>query len=236
MDIYLVPAGRCRYELYCEAEDHPPADGPGASSGWRHRLARRFQDGMTALEEYRRLRLSKVAAGGPRTRSQRVRDRALGWVAERIAGQRLLWLLRNQTDVTTRHPDDCPASDADRIMRDELRRDGRRHLFWMAVDTLIYLASLPLTPIPGPNLLSLYFSFRAIGHLLSWMGARHGLRRVRWHFVASAPLTDLRRLPSLAPADREALARDVAARLALRHLDIFVERMALAGQAGSRGN
>ena len=229
MEIFLVPSGRHRYELYCEAEDNPAPRDPGTRSGWRRRLAQRFHEGLAALEAYRRQRLSRVAVAGSRTRPQRVRDRALGWLAERIAEQRLLWLLRNETTATARHPDDCPARDAERFVRDALRHDGRRHLAWMTIDAIVYLASLPLTPIPGPNVLALYFSFRAIGHLLSWMGARHGLQRVRWEFVACAPLTELRRLASLAPADRTALARDVASRLALRHLDVFVERMSLAG-------
>jgi hypothetical protein len=91
------------------------------------------------------------------------------------------------------------------------------------------VASLPLTPIPGPNVLALYFSFRAIGHLLSWLGARNGLRRVEWTYAASRPLADLRRLPALRADDQAALAREVAARLNLRHLDTFLARIALAG-------
>ena len=96
-------------------------------------------------------------------------------LAERVAEQRLLWFLRSERAVTAHHPDDMPADDAERWVRSELRRDSLRHLVWMFVDGGIYLASLPLTPIPGPNVLSLYFSFRAIGHFLSWLGARHGL-------------------------------------------------------------
>jgi hypothetical protein len=122
-----------------------------------------------------------------------------------------------------------PADDAERWVRSELRRDSRRHLFWMFVDAGIYLASLPLTPIPGPNVLSLYFSFRAIGHFLSWGGAINGLRRVSWAYRPSGPLAELRRLPGLKPDGQTALARRVASQLNLRHLDRFIARMALAG-------
>jgi hypothetical protein len=228
MDIYLVPLGPHRGELYCESDDRQPPAGAGGRPGWR-RLVRRFRDGLTALEAERRTRLSRASAAESRTRAQRLRDRAMGWLSERIAEQRLLWLLRSETVVTAYYPDDFTAGDADRGVRGGLRRDRRRHLVWMIVDALVYVASLPLTPIPGPNVLALYFSFRAIGHLLSWRGARQGLSRVRWQFVASAPLTDLRRLETLTGAGREALARDVAMRLELRHLDTFVERIALAG-------
>jgi hypothetical protein len=229
MDIYLVPAGRRRYELYCEVEDRRPAEDGGGRPGWRAALSRQFHRGLAFLESERRERLARKAAAAERTRMQRLRDRVLGWLAERVAEQRLLWFLRGEHGVTAYHPDDVTAADADRGVRGELRRDGRRHLAWMVVDALVYLASLPLTPIPGPNILALYFSFRAIGHLLSWMGARHGLRRVGWTYVASGPLAELRRLPRLSAGERSALARDVAARLHLRHLDTFLARLALAG-------
>jgi len=228
MDIYLVPAGRNHYGLYCEVEDRRPPGESDASPGWRAAFSRHFHRGLAFLESERRGRLAKAAAAERRTVLQRVRDRALGWLAERVAEQRLLWFLRRERLVTAHHPDDMPADDAERWVRSELRRDSRRHLFWMFVDGGIYLASLPLTPIPGPNILSLYFSFRAIGHFLSWGGALNGLRNVQWTYAASAPLAELRRLPGMKPAEQAALAREIASRLNLRHLDHFIARMALA--------
>jgi hypothetical protein len=206
MDIYLVPAGRHRYGLYCEVEDRRQGSEEDMRSGWRAELSRQFHRGLAYLEAERRERL-----------------------AERVAEQRLLWFLRSERDVTAHHPEDMPADDAERWVRNELRRDRLRHLVWMLVDAGIYLASLPLTPIPGPNVLALYFSFRAIGHFLSWLGARHGLRHVTWTYKASGPLAELRRLPGMKPADQSALAREIASRLDLRHLEQFLARMALAG-------
>jgi len=229
MDIYLVPAGRHHYGLYCEVEDRRQASLDDTRQAWRAAISRHFHRGLAYLEEERRGRLAKATAAERRTYVQRVRDRLLGWLAERVAEQRLLWFLRSERSVTAHHPDDMREDDAERWVRSELRRDSRRHLFWMFVDGGIYLASLPLTPIPGPNVLSLYFSFRAIGHFLSWGGARNGLRHVDWRYSASRPLADLRRLPGLRPADQAALAREVGSRLNLRHLDRFISRMALAG-------
>jgi len=229
MDIFLLPAVRRRYELYCEVEDHHLAAGAGERPGWRAALSRQFHHVLAYLEAERRERLRRAAARERRTRLLRVRDRLLGWLAERVAEQRLLWFLRSEVAVTAHHPDDMPSSDAARFLRTELRQDSRRHVFWMIVDAGVYVASLPLTPIPGPNVLALYFSFRAIGHLLSWLGARNGLRRVEWTYAASRPLADLRRLPALRADDQAALAREVAARLNLRHLDTFLARIALAG-------
>jgi len=229
MNIYLVPVGLDRYELYCEVDNHHPADGGETARGWRQRASQGFHRALAYVESERRQRLARASAAESRTRGQRVRDRVIGWLAERVAEQRLLWHLRNQIAVTAHHPDDLSPSDAEDVVRRSLRGDSRRHLVWMLVDAFIYLASLPLTPIPGPNVLALYFSFRAVGHLLSWMGARHGLRRVQWRYAACAPLTMLRQVPMMNPSSREALAREVAAQLTLRHLDTFVERIALAG-------
>jgi len=229
MDIYLVPAGRSHYGLYCEVEERRQGAARETRSGWRAAISRHFHRGLAFLEEERRGRLEKAASAARRTYPQRIRDRALGWLAERVAEQRLLWFLRSEQAATAHHPDDMPADDAERWVRSELRRDSRRHLLWMFVDAGIYVASLPLTPIPGPNVLSLYFSFRAIGHFLSWGGARNGLRNVNWRYAASTPLAELRRLPGMKPADQAALARDVSSRLNLRHLDRFIARMALAG-------
>ena len=229
METYLLPIRRDRHELYCEFDDR---EAPGASeerSGWRRWLSRRFHEGLAALEAERRKRLARASAAPARTRAQRVKDRLMGFVAERVAEQRLLWILRSRTDATVHFPDDAAPADAERAVRGILHHDARYHFVWMFVDALLYLATVPLTPIPGPNVLSLYFSFRAIGHLLSWLGARQGLHHVRWRFVPSAPLADLRRVGALAGEERAALARDVAARLGLRHLDTFVSRMSLAG-------
>jgi hypothetical protein len=229
MDIYLVPAGRHHYGLYCEVDDRRQAAVDASSSGWRAAVSARFHRVLAFLEAERRARLLRATAADRRTYLQRLRDRVLGWLAERVAEQRLLWFLRSERAATAHHPDDMPADDAERWVRSELRRDSRRHLLWMLVDGGIYLASVPLTPIPGPNVLALYFSFRSIGHFLSWGGARNGLRRVQWTYAASGPLADLRRLPGLKPSDQAALARDVGAQLRLRHLDRFIARMAHAG-------
>jgi hypothetical protein len=229
MDIYLVPAGRNHYGLYCEVEDRRQGAERGQRPGWRATITRHFYRGLAYLEAERRARLERAAAADRRTFARRVRDRALGWLAERVAEQRLLWFLRGERAATAHHPDDMPADDAERWVRSELRRDSRRHLFWMVVDAGVYVASLPLTPIPGPNVLSLYFSFRAIGHFLSWGGALNGLRNVAWAYRSSGALAELRRLPGLKPAEQTALARRVASQLKLRHLDRFIARMALAG-------
>ncbi|MCX6552786.1 MAG: hypothetical protein NTY02_17590 [Acidobacteria bacterium] len=228
MEIFLVPVGHDGYELYCEVDDHV-ASSTDARGPWRRRASAAFHGTLAYIEAERRRRLESAGGAVPRTRGQRLRDRVLAWLAERVAEQRLLWHLRSQTEVTARFPDDIGAADAAAVVQGSLRRDSRRHLVWMLVHTFAYLASLPLTPLPGPNVLAVFFSFRALGHALSWLGARQGLRRVRWRHEPSDALADLRRLASLHGSPRTQLAHDVAARLHLRHLDTFVERMTLGG-------
>ncbi len=95
MDIYLVPAGRNHYGLYCEVEDRRHAAEPDRRQGWRANLSRYFDRGLAFLEAERRARLERAAASDRRTFARRARDRALGWLAERVAEQRLLWFLRS---------------------------------------------------------------------------------------------------------------------------------------------
>ena len=70
-----------------------------------------------------------------------------------------------------------------------------------------------------------YFWFLAVGHLLAWRGAKHGLTVVKWQMRSNAPLVDLRRIFDLEPEAREIHVRNVEARLGLDHLSAFVERM-----------
>lgn len=229
MDIYLVPVGADRDELYCEIDDHAVREDAGQRPSWRVKASAAFHGMLQYVEAERRRRLALAAAAAPRSTLQRIRDRVLAWLAERVAEQRLLWHLRSQVAATLHHPDDLSPAQADAIVRRSLRRDGGRHLRWTIAHTLAYLVALPLSAIPGPNFLTWFFAFRALGHFLSWLGTRQGLSAVQWTLVPCPPLTTLRRLRSAAPSDRRSIARGAAETLHLHHLDTFVERMALGG-------
>jgi hypothetical protein len=232
-DIYLVPAGPQGYELYCEVEGRMAAlrdgrvDGdPDANvRGWRGWMARTFQQAVTYIDNERQRRHERAHLLPHRTWAQRMRDRLMAWVAERVAEQRLLWHLRTEHDATVHHPDDLSGQDAAGIVLRSLKRDARRHLVWMVIDGCGFLAALPFTALPGPNVPAYYFSFRMIGHGLSAMGARHGLRRVTWRYEPSGAMTDLRACVGADASQRDAIAHEVAARLNLRQLATFVERL-----------
>lgn len=227
MDVYLVPIGPDGYELYCEPQAGLSGDAEGRPEGWRQRSAVTFRRVLAYLEQERQRRAVRRAASPRRTLPQRARDRVVAWLAERVAEQRLLWHLRRHASATAHHPADITGARAEAIVSQSLRRDGGRHLRWLVIYAVGTAIAWPLSFVPGPNVLLYYFIFRAMGHYLSWVGARHGITAVTWTYAACRPLTDLRQLPSLPRGERPVLASDVAARLGLKHIDTFAERMAL---------
>jgi len=223
MDVYLVPVGEDRYELYCEVADEEPEEVGEPPTGMFRRLRHSFHE-MLAEAERERRQGSTIVEGGRLTRAKR---RLMRWVAESIAEQRLLWHLRRQTEASLFYPDDVDEQHAMTQLRTSLKRDFEKHRFWLIVDSFGFVASAALTLLPGPNLLAYYFAFRLVGHYLSMRGARQGLSFVSWRTVGSAPLSDLRRAIGLEPDVRDVRVRDVALQLRLEHLASFVERTAV---------
>ena len=238
MDVYLVPVGRDRHELYCEVPDSPddvrqaqePED---ESPGFFGRLRKRFR--FARLRE----RFAEMLAEAERERHQphtvkpetgwagRFKRRTLRWVAESIAEQRLLWLLRKETEARLYYPDDLDGNAAMGIVRSQLGRDFDKHRFWMIVDTLGFIGSGLLALVPGPNLLAYYFAFRMVGHYFSLRGARQGLRFITWHTQPCEPLTELRRAITLEPELRVRSVSNIAVQLRLENLATFFERTAI---------
>src|SRR5476649_1877029 len=102
MDVFLVPLGDSRHELYCEAPIEPLSAPPEqARPPWWGRPTARFRQLVAqAEEEHRR-----------RERGQPTETRGLWrWImrkiAETVGEQRLLWLLQRRTSATLVHPDD----------------------------------------------------------------------------------------------------------------------------------
>jgi K+-H+ exchange-related protein len=231
MDVFVIPVGADRYELYCEqpvAGDEPIEP---ETTGWIGRLRRRFSGLIRAAEE--RQRHGARPDEAPKSWAGGIQDRAMAWVAERIAEQRLLWNLRGETTATAAHPADMTFDQVQALIRSTLQRDYDRHYRWMFIDGLLFLVTfVALGPlfilIPGiANLPALYFGFRAVGHFLSMRGSAHGLRRVTWSGRSCPPLGELRELATLDPHVREARLLDVAKRLRLESLPKFFERVAI---------
>ena len=110
-------------------------------------------------------------------------------------------------------------------MRTSLRKDGDRHVLWLVVTTILFIASGALALVPGPNVLAYFLGFFVVARYLSWRGARHGLSSVVWQMTASTPLSELRGALQLSGEAREPLVLDIAMRLRLEDLPLFVARM-----------
>ena len=227
MDVYLVPVGADRHELYCEVPDEPEveaADEDPQRRGFFRRMRERFREMLAEAERDRRQGSPVPVEGGWLAR---VRVRTMRWVAESIAEQRLLWHLRRQTSACLIYPDDVTEASALETMRASLRRDFDRHRFWLTIDSLLFIASGLLMLVPGPNVLAYYFAFRVVGHYLSLRGAKQGLSGLTWTTQKSEALTELRRAIGLAPDARERRVHEVAHQLRLEHLASFFARTAV---------
>src|SRR4026209_28621 len=86
MDVFVIPIGADRYELYCEAPVEAPQPEAGAS-GIIGRIRYRFAVMLHQAEERRRAGKSYPRAV---TRLGRLQEWIMAWVAERIAEQRLV--------------------------------------------------------------------------------------------------------------------------------------------------
>ena len=225
MDVYLVPVGPQRYELYCEIPDEPDAEQGESPQGFFRRMVHRFRQMIADAERERR---HGPPQGATRGWAGRMRAKTMRWVAESVAEQRLLWHLRRQTGACLFFPDDLEEAAAVRILREQLGRDFDKHRFWLVIDSLGFVGSGLLMLLPGPNLLAYFFAFRLVGHYLSLRGAKQGLGPMAWTYEGSGPLTELRRVLMLDPGARESRVHAVAETLRLEHLVSFFERSAVS--------
>lgn len=223
LHVYLVPIGRERHELYCETpvDDAILAGSAGTHSpGWIRRLIDRFRRLLAEADDWQRRRDRGHAetTRGPWAFVMRK-------IAEAVAEQRLVWLLRTADAAELRHADSLTADRALEMERRLLQHDFEKHRRWMLIDGVIFLAFVPLTVIPGPNVPAIYFSFRALGHFFSLRGARRGLRLVRWSARPSPELTTLASVMSRHDGACDPRVRDIAEVLGLERLPAHLARV-----------
>ena len=225
MDVYLVPIGHDRYECYYEAADDEETDEAEEPSGFFGRLRARFNAQLKEAEEARHQKVIDE----PKTFLGRMQKRTMRWIAERMAEQRLLWHLRRATTATLYTSGNLPPQAADTIMRASLKRDADFHRNRLIPHTLALIVSAAVALVPGPNVLGYLFTFTVVGHFLAWRGAVNGLHAVAWTIVPNPALSDLQRAFSLDAATRHRTIKDVAHRLHMPRMALFVERMATPG-------
>jgi len=215
--VFLVPLGPGRHEMYCERQHAGSDDAP--VGGWFAGLRQKFAVMLRKAEEGEE---DEAESSGFLARAQ---ARMMAWVAERIAEQRLLWNLRTHEAALLTHPDDLGFDEVMPIVQQSLRADHRRHMRWLVVDTLLFVASGVFFFIPGPNVIAYFFAFRVVGHWLSMRGAAQGRDRTQWSGRPSAALTSLRAAITRPPHERDRAVEAVAHELGLQRLATFVDRM-----------
>lgn len=221
MTVYLVPAGPSRFALYSEASSADDGERPDAPPSVWTRLRASFR---RAVDEGEAEARGEVAPDPTRSRFRRYITRKL---AEVVAEQRLLWHLRHESRATLLHPDTMSSARALDIARTEFLGDYARHRRWLVIDALIVAVTGPVFFfVPGPNVVSWYFSFRAMGHFFSMKGARRGLTPEFFIAEPSLPLSGVAHALAGPSAERRD-GLDAAARgLGLEKLSAFVERVA----------
>ena len=231
MDVFVIPMGPDRYELYCEASTDGDLIESVPPTGLLGKLRYRFGAMLRAVDEEQQHGGDGHAAsdGAPPTSGlpTGLKSRILRAVARRIADQRLLWSLRRQTAVVAAHPPDMTFEQVLTLIHRMLRRDFERHRVRFVVYLVGLVVSGLLAPFPGPNALAYYFAFRVVGHWLSMRGASQGLSRISWSGRPCQALTDLRDVATLEPPARDARISEVAGRLNLSHLTSLFRRAAV---------
>lgn len=234
-----MPTGDSDYELYTEEPDddvpEPPEEAVpegffprlmfrlSPARAWRRMSARFSQMLVEAERDRRRGYAEHIEEGGGW--ASRLTRRVMRWVAEAIAEQRLLWNLRRADAATFYYPADLAEEAAVAERRRQLNRDFEKHRFWLAIDSLLAIASGALVLVPGPNVLGYYFVFRVVGHFFSVRGARRGLTGLVWTNEACPPLADLRGLDTMEPIARLEHVERVSGALRLDHLPSFFQRV-----------
>lgn len=227
MDVYLVPVGHGKHELYCEVHDDAAAGHaePVDETTFVGRMKKKAFDAIKEAEhEWRERQAGRLET--PVGRWARGKARMRAWIAEKVAEQRLLWLMRRQEACVLFHGSDMTPDAAQVLMRDGLQRDFERHRRWFAWNVVGFIASGLTFLVPGPNLLAYYFFFRLAGHYFSMKGARQGLDLVTWTTRPSDELAALAALVTVPAPERAERVRAIAEALRLEHLATFFNRLA----------
>lgn len=210
VDVFLVPLGGGRLVFFSEeprprhGEGEAPAPGRGFR-GWLERKYRRLKGEIEHSE------------GGLGRQTRRLWD----WLKRFTApDEPMLRRLRRASRVRLHHPTTMAPKKAQFAWDEYLAARRSHHLIWLAVNLVVSPLSLLLAPIPGPNVVGYWFVYRAACHLLALFGIRRaGSRSATMELLPSASLD----LPP--DADGEDRAAAIAARLRLRGLDDYLDRV-----------
>jgi len=94
----------------------------------------------------------------------------------------LLKALSKATEISVIYSPELSEQKAREIFRQWLSAQTRKHRRWMLTDSVLLPFSIPLTLVPGPNLVLFYLAWRAWSHYQSQKGGRHALYRLPQRF------------------------------------------------------
>jgi hypothetical protein len=209
-----------RYALYCEPRSSED-EAAEPQDSFLDRLKASFRRAVREGEAEER---GEHVDTPNRGRLRRFITRKL---AEVVAEQRLLWRLRHETAATLIHPDRQPGDRAMSIARAEFDADRLRHTRKLVINAVLAAITGPLLFfVPGPNVVSWYFTFRAVGHFFSMRGASRALSGISWTTEPSPHLTVIADALLLDGPARASRIEEAAEALALERLAAFVERVA----------
>lgn len=200
--ILLEWTGRSRPLFYAEPPDEvveapagSPAVKPPAPRSRLDRLARRLWAAV----------LRTARRGGP------WRRRLLGYLSRRTApDEPLLRGLRRAETIVIHHPARMPARQARDHWRHYLARRSRAALIASLGDWIAATVCVPLVIVPGPNVLGLWFLYRAVTQVLAIRGIwRVQSRSVPIEFHAEEVLDEPLSAPRGPAVDRLATAFDL---------------------------
>jgi hypothetical protein len=168
LKIYLLRDDEGRHVFYAD----PPARRKRSSSPdqrglrhWAERKANAIKDAWTHAD--------RGFAGWAR--------RGWEWLSRRTpADESMLVHLRTVEAIEIHHPAGVATEEVRVLWTDYLVRCKRRHLPGLGLNALVAPLTIVLAPLPGPNLVGYWFTYRAVRHF----GALLGLRRAGSEAVA----------------------------------------------------
>lgn len=118
------------------------------------------------------------------------------------------------------HPSSIPSSAARQSCADSLRGVAAHHKKWILVDGVAFVLSLPLSVVPGPNLVLGFLGWRIGSHFKARRAALRALE-LPWELVSNDALVELEgyvRSPTIAP--HLARIRELGQRIGVARLDL----------------
>ncbi len=138
--------------------------------------------------------------------------------------ERVLKAIAGSSELVVHFGPSLKEEDARSRFRHLLRRQRMKHTFWLVLDALFAPITLVLAPVPGPNVIGYYPLLRFLSHYRAARGTTLALGSMPVQFKSLPDLSTLEENLQTPRFDRAAV-RGFTARLQIRGLDQFLERM-----------